>query len=409
MLTLRPEIPAYGGFALARLQGKVILIKGAIPGELVTAIVEKEEKDFSRATVVEILEPSPFRTQPHCKFFGRCGGCQLQFMTHEFQVQMKEEILKNNLKRIGKIEQSVADPIISEKPWNYRLRGQFKIHDNAAGFYMEKTRTVVDIDYCPLMSEKVNKLFINTKRMLTEMRSEEIHISAGETATVLLKISEGTMSGADERISDKLLQYGFEGVIIQKGKTSFKSWGQAFTILELDGIKYTVSPLSFFQANWPVNLKVLKEIIDMLDPLKDKRIIDLYSGAGNFILPLTQYASDVIAVEENPHAVKDGIRNLEMNNIQNCRFITSKAEEYNKLSDCDALILDPPRPGLTDRVCRNILTSKPKQLIYVSCNPSTFARDLKKLSTAYELSTVKMIDFFPQTYHIESVAVLNLR
>lgn len=409
MLTLRPEIPAYGGFALARIQGKVVLIKGAIPGELVTAVVEKEEKDFSRAKVVEIIEPSPFRTEPRCRFFGICGGCRLQFMAHEFQVNMKSHILRDNLKRIGKIELSVSGPVTSENPWNYRLRGQFKIQNNTAGFYMEKTRTIVDIDACPLMSENVNKLFTETKRTVTGMPSEEIHISAGKTSTVLLKIPEGAMSGADERTADKFLQHGFEGVVIQKGKNSFKSWGRAFTTLELDGIEYTVSPLSFFQANWEVNLKVLKEIKDMLAPLKDKRIIDLYSGAGNFSLPLAQHAGEVIAVEENPYAVKDGERNIEINDIHNCRFIKHKAEEYDKLQGCDVLILDPPRPGLTDRVCRNILASKPEQLIYVSCNPATFARDMKKLNKEYELQSVKMIDFFPQTYHIESVAVLDLR
>ncbi|MBI3592517.1 MAG: class I SAM-dependent RNA methyltransferase, partial [Nitrospirae bacterium] len=177
----------------------------------------------------------------------------------------------------------------------------------------------------------------------------------------------------------------------------------------LENLKYTISPMSFFQSHWKLNQAVVKFVKDNLQPLRGCRVLDLYSGAGNFSLPVAIDADEVIAVEENPHAIKDGKRNLEINNIRNCRFIRSSAENINIRGDIDILIVDPPRLGLTNRAIDKILAKTPERIAYISCNPATLGRDLKKFLTKYELESVRMIDFFPQTYHTESLTFLRLR
>jgi 23S rRNA (uracil1939-C5)-methyltransferase len=143
--------------------------------------------------------------------------------------------------------------------------------------------------------------------------------------------------------------------------------------------------------------------------LQGKKIIDLYSGAGNFALPLALDAKEVIAIEDSASAINDGKRNAKLNSINNCRFRKCEAEQLDEVGACDVLVLDPPRAGLTNRVINKILALEPERIVYISCNPSTFARDLKKLLVKYEAESLRLIDFFPQTYHIESVCFLRLR
>jgi 23S rRNA (uracil1939-C5)-methyltransferase len=167
-----------------------------------------------------------------------------------------------------------------------------------------------------------------------------------------------------------------------------------------------VSPEGFFQSNWKLNLSLVDIIKSSLQPLKDKKILDLYAGAGNFSLPLAKDAR-VIAVEENRAAIKDGTRNLKINKIRNCKFIRSSSENFQVKDHIDIVIIDPPRMGLTKKAMGNVLSVLPESIVYISCNPATFARDLKILLSKYEVESLRMIDFFPQTYHIETLAFLK--
>jgi 23S rRNA (uracil1939-C5)-methyltransferase len=396
---LKSLMPAYGGFSLARDE-KVIFIKGAVPGEVVEVRIEEKKKDYSIASVVGVLEPSEHRVEPQCRVFGICGGCQLQYVSHEKQLDMKNEILLDSLARIGGIE-AVPDAAFSAAQWNYRHRAQFKVsRSHEIGFFRESSREVVTFDSCPLMKGRINELLQKMKEGDLAHNLTEIHVALGDTPVVLLKGRD-----YDTAAFEKFIDIGISG-IAYNGAVSY---GGAYTGFDLNGMRYTVSPSTFFQSHWDLNRTVVDAVVERLAPLEGKRVLDLYAGAGNFSIPLAAHAEEVVAVEEDGQAADDGMRNLELNSIKNCRVVRSSAEKYKIQKKFDVIVLDPPRLGLASEVIRKILENPAREIVYISCNPSTLARDLKKLREKYELRSVAQIDFFPQTYHIESISFLRIR
>ena len=395
---IKAQSPVYGGYIIARDSG-VIFIKGAIPDEVVEVSISEKKRDYSIGTVTNIIEPSPYRINPPCPIFGTCGGCHFQFISYERQVSMKEEILLDSVSRIGKLEAPLS-PALTDRNYNYRYRGQFKIsYDGRIGFYKEGTRDVVSVEGCPLMINEINRIVRELgNRKLSGIN--EIHISYGDTANALIK-SKLTGESVEQLIGNA----GFSGIAFENGEST----GRDYIRLDLNGLQYTVTPWSFFQAHWELNRKVVELIVNELQPLENMRVLDLYAGAGNFSLPLAAYASKVAAVEENRHAADDGQRNVKLNNIKNCKFINSPAEKYRIHKKFDIVLLDPPRQGLHPDVARKILDSSPGKIVYISCNPATLARDLRKFSERYNVDSLRMIDFFPNTYHVEALAFMTLR
>ncbi len=410
-LILKIDSPAYGGLSLARHEGKIVMIEGfAIPGETVEVHREKEKKDYIAAAVAKIIEPSPYRIEPLCKYFGSCGACHLQYMTYEKQIQIKEVILRDCLRRLAKINIDLSESIINNNPWNYRYRGQFKISHGTIGFYRGKTREVISIDYCPLMIEGINIYLKKAEALLKGFDIGEIHISYGDGCIALVKIPAcNAKSRADQdKLGSMFLESGFSGLFVETANKKVSRYGKHYVTLYLETLKYTVSPMSFFQSNWRLNQVMVRFIKKNLQPLKGKKVLDLYSGAGNFSLLLAQEA-EAIAVEDNPYAVEDGKRNMTINNIKDCRFIHSSAENVRVMDNIYTVILDPPRPGLSNRITNKVLAAMPERIVYISCNPTTFARDLKRLLKKYDIESIRMVDFFPHTFHIESLAFLRLR
>jgi 23S rRNA (uracil1939-C5)-methyltransferase len=411
-LIVKVDHPAYGGFFIGRHEGKIVMISGAVlPGETVKVKVEEERRDYIKAAVREILEPSPFRIEPACKYFGTCGGCQLQHIPYEMQIRLKENILRDCLKRQAKTEPILSEPIIDSDPWNYRLRGQFKVSHGAIGFYREKTREIVDIDNCPLMTKDINEYLEKSRDILKDTDIKELHITTGEdSATALIKsdLVAKSLSGI-KQLASIFLNLGFSGLCIEARDKKILCFGEKYVTLNLFGNqRYTISPMTFFQSHWRLNNTVIEFIINCLQPLRNRKILDMYSGAGNFSIPLATDA-DVTGVEGNPYAIADGDRNLKINNIKNCRFIYSSAENFQIKEKFDIVVLDPPRAGITNSLMEMIFSLSPDKIVYVSCNPSTLSRDLKKLLNRYHLESLRLVDFFPQTFHIESIVYLSAR
>jgi 23S rRNA (uracil1939-C5)-methyltransferase len=396
MPLVKAEAPVYGGYIITRKDG-VIFIKGAIPGELVEVAIHERKRDYSVASVTDIIEPSSFRVTPRCRYFGACGGCQLQYISYEKQVSMKNEILLDCLERIGGLRIDLM-PALTGRDFHYRRRAQFKVSgDGRMGFYREGTREVVTIDECPLMVDEINGVIEKVGAFLRGS-IKEVHVTCGDSMIALVKGVD-----FDEALSEKLMGLGFSGVAFQDGSHSEKG----YVSLDLHGLAYTVGPWSFFQSNWELNARVVELIRSELQPLEGKRVLDLYAGAGNFSLLLSAEASEVVAVEENPHCIKDGQRNLTINKIRNLSFIRGRAETARLRGDFGIIILDPPRPGLTGGAMSRVLELAPRRIAYVSCNPSTLARDLKKLAERYDIESIRMIDLFPNTFHIEALVFLT--
>jgi len=395
-LIVRPSLPAYGGYTIARDE-KIILVKGAIPGELVEVHIDERKRDYMLGTVTQVVEPSEFRIEPKCPVFGICGGCHLQFIDYEKQVTMKEEVLVDSLTRLGRIEVQLS-PSLTDAQWHYRHRAQFKISkEGTIGFFRESSRDVVIFESCPLMIGPINELLQRIKENKLASGLKEIHLSIGDSAAALLR------GDADPERSEAFREIGLSSIAVN----DILIEGSGAVMFDLNGLKYSVSPWTFFQAHWSLNLKVAEFIAGLTAPLEGKKVLDLYAGAGNFSLPLAKYAEEVVLVEENPFAVEDGVRNLKLNGLKNCKFVKSSAEKYRLQKKFDVIILDPPRPGLTSEVVKKVLEALSDTIVYISCNPSTLARDLKKLKGTYDVQSVQMIDFFPNTFHIEAAALLK--
>jgi len=409
-ISLHIERFAYGGVSISRYNRKVVMLRGAVlPGEQVEAVIEKDRGDYFEASLTRVLEASSQRIAPDCKYFGVCGGCTYQHMPYDLQVRLKEEVLKDCLERIAKSDAALSEAMVSTDPWHYRIRAQFKVSGDGIGFHKKGTREVIAIDRCLLLTENINACIQNLGSLLNTTGIGEIHVTGKESLIVQVIAGKKAVSRQDaKRLGSDLIQHGFSGVTFVLGDQRPLNFGDTGVVLDLCGLAYTVSPLSFLQGNWQLNRNVVELIKYSLAPLEGIKILDLYAGAGNFSLPLAAEA-EVTAVEGNQYAVQDGRKNLEMNNIHSCRFVHEPAELFQIKDRFDVVLLDPPRPGIANKVMRNVLKAKPERIVYVSCNPATFARDLKKLLGVYDIESVRMIDFFPQTFHIESVALLRLR
>lgn len=300
-------------------------------------------------------------------------------------------------------------PSLRAQEFGYRHRGQFKVSQGGTvGFYREGTREVIPLEQCPVMAPEINGV-LQRLRNVDVRGVKEISVASGDTAVILVR---GSMT---DEVTQALLGGGLSGIAFENGD----SVGKDYIILDLNGLKYSVTPWSFFQSHWRLNRDVVDIVVGGLSPLEDKRVLDLYAGAGNFSLPLSLLAGEVVAVEESPHAVEDGRRNMMLNGIKNCTFINASVEKILvggkhqrgekpiREARYDSIVLDPPRAGLTSECLRRIMEIGSERIVYISCNPATLARDVKKMKEKYDLESIRMVDFFPNTYHIEALVLLR--
>ncbi|VAX31722.1 RNA methyltransferase, TrmA family [hydrothermal vent metagenome] len=397
-MRLEALIPLYGGYTLSRDDG-VIFIRGALPGEIVEADVVEKKKDYSVASVKEVIESSPDRIVPACPVFGICGGCHYQYIAGHRQVSMKEEVVLDCIERIGKTALSLDSSLISS-PWHYRKRAQFKVSaDGRIGFYRTLSHDVVEFEKCLLLSPEINTFLEKIKSVGVPSGVKEIHVQSGDILLAAVKGDRVDTGIAAERLRDA----GVSGISFENGTVD----GVEQICLDLNGYHYMVSPKSFFQVNWELNNKLLSVISSFVSSIRPEKVVDLYCGAGNFSIPLSPFAGEIVGVEENPFSCRDGRENIELNRIGNIRLVNKRVEDFDIGKGTDMIILDPPRAGLTKRVLRGITEASPSWLVYVSCNPSTFARDIERLKEHYVPDSVRVIDMFPQTYHIEVLGILK--
>jgi 23S rRNA (uracil1939-C5)-methyltransferase len=405
-ITITVDSPGHGGVCIGRLDGKVVMVAGAIPGETVEARPDSVKKDYMTATVTKVIEPSLDRVEPQCRYYGRCGGCQLQHVSYEGQVRIKEHVLSDSIRRIAKLDIELSPPLTGG-PFGYRSRGKFKVSHGRAGFFMAKSHHVVDVESCPLMSPELNGAFRLARPVIAKYSVRELLISSGGGILALAKVDMHAGKRLDE-LSGALLSAGFDGIQVDAGEEPLCR-GLTHNTFELNGLKYGVSAPSFFQSNWELNRRLVGFVCDALGPLGDARVADLYCGAGNFALPLAHIAKEVVGFEDNAAAVADGVRNAALNNIANCRFVHADANALSLHGPFDVVVADPPRTGLSEGALDALMNLAPGRLVYVSCDPATLARDLKKLNAVYDIESIRMVDFFPQTYHLEAAVFLRRR
>jgi len=420
----------YGGWGLGRYEEKVVLIPGVMPSEVVEIEVQKESTDYMIAKPLRILKASPQRMEPKCPHFLQCGGCDYQHIPYELQLFYKEEIFKEELKRIGKIAEEVVRPIVpSPFSFGWRIKLDLAIEMKESlhiGFYRRNTREVVPISTCPVAHPLAEELLLSFKEALERhlvlapsIRHLEIFVSPDEGKGFLIiyslihhkedhmrKLAEELINGSPN-LKDVLLKT--RALVFPHSLTGLGRTQSALRFFYED-IEFLLYPGVFMQSNLDQN----KNLISILkEKLKGEsgEVLELYAGMGNLSLPLAKFFSSWTAVEKNRLAVKNGNYNAQKNGIK-LTFINDEAirvlENWNKEGKkCDLLLLDPPRQGALEEL-KQALSLNPKRIVYISCNPSTLARDLRFLiDNGYTLEEAIPLDFFPQTFHIESVSFLK--
>lgn len=414
-MKLKIEKLIYGGYGLARTDEKVVFVKAGVPGDEVDVEIAEEKKSFDIAYINNILEPSKHRVDPQCEYFGKCGGCQWQNIDYQYQLKAKEQILKESIQKIAGINDFEIEPIVpSQNKYSYRNRVTLHIDTvngkHILGFKEEKSHKLVSIEQCTISSDNISNLVQKISKLITgydakKFPFEKIFISdIGKIPALSLSPKKNSSESEVNSLFYKLKEriQGIDISIDNKEEKNFE-----FKVL---GLKFISSPSVFAQGNSIINEQLIKTLIKWADLKKNENVMDLYCGYGNFSLNIARKVKQVLSIDNNKKAIKFAIKNAKLNSIRNCIFedwdVNKYLQRHKPKENQDLVILDPPRTGAKE-IIKSIINIKPKKILYVSCNPTTLARDLKELITAgYKLKKIQPFDMFPQTFHIESLSLL---
>lgn len=422
----------FQGSGLGHLpDGRVVFVPYTAPGDLAEAEVTEAREDFVRANLVRVLTPSPVRIDPPCRYYGNCGGCQWQHLEYASQLQWKREILQELLARVGKLPGvPVSAPVTPAGPWEYRARAQFKILARARlhiGFHQRETQRVVDIDRCPLLDSRLNDVL----RILRSMRDPALHTLFPRVREVWAAVGTGTgevvlslFARAQDRAAIRLLFHRIQaevptlqGVVLLDGDPRqhprfVDRHGHGAILEQVGDCRFRVDATAFFQVSGLAAGTLTRLVMEAAALTGSERVLDLYSGVGTFTVPLARLARQILGIEANAAAAADAVHNLRSNGCPEARIVQAQVEQVlptvAKEGPWDLVVLDPPRQGCSRRVLDAITGMKVPRVIYVSCDPSTLARDLGILvPSGYRCLALQPVDLFPQTFHLESVAVLE--
>jgi len=398
----------YGGEAMGRLDGgRTIFVPFGLPGERVRIRLAEEKRGFVRGEIVEILQAAPERITARCKHFGQCGGCHYQHVSYETQLTAKADILRDQLRRIGKIENPpVQETVASPNEWNYRNHIQFHLDNHGKpGFQASASNQVIPISECHLPESPINSFWPQLE-FEPDNGIDRVSIRKGISDELMLVLeSDSPETPALEIEADISAVHVFEDhVLVLAGN-------DAIMIQVLDR-EFRVSPTSFFQTNTGMAEKMVKHILDRL-PISQSTILDVYCGVGLFSAFIAPRCKQLIGIESSPSACDDFTVNLD--EFDNVELYEGLAEDIlpdleSRDANPDTVLVDPPRAGVEREALAAIVKSNPKTIVYVSCDPSTLARDAKRLiDSGYKLLDTTPFDLFPQTYHIESISFFEQR
>lgn len=377
------------GNGIAKIDGKTIFIKRAIPNELVNIKIIKEKKNFSNAIISNIIKPSNNRIKPICPYYDKCGGCDFLHTTNNEEQLFKEnkcsELLNNNY------------TFYNTKELNYRNKITLHVKNNKIGLYEEQSNKIIQINNCYLVDEKINKIinklqqyYLNKKCNLNE---------------IIIKSSQETLIYLKGNIDNNFLkEFDFIDNIILNNKTLK---GNNYITTNLCNYNFKISDKSFFQVNYQGLIEISKILENNLKNNHYKQALDLYSGTSVMGILISKYADKVISIEYNKSSTDDALINIKNNNINNIKVINGKVEDHiDNYLDSDLVIVDPPRSGLDKKTIDILKKINSNNIIYISCDMISLKRDLQLLDT-YKIKSIDLVNMFPKTYHVETVCLLS--
>lgn len=428
-MQIKIEKLVLGGWGLGRYKGKVVFVPYVLPGEVVEVALTQEKKDYAFAHLIEVISPSPNRQEPFCPYFTICGGCDYQHMPYSFQVEVKERLLQEEFARLPGI---VKPMFTSPAPLFYRNRIQLKVqregYEIKIGFYKRNTRELVGIDKCVLAEELINQTIPTLQEVLQrhivigdEIKTIEIFVSPDEGRGVIIfyTVVEVNKRHLQTMAEELMTALPFLKDVLYKHRAftfprslSEKGYTQSALLFKINDLRICCYPGVFFQVNTRQN-KVLAKTVAQLAALQGKEnVLELYAGMGNLSLLLSFHAKRIVGLESNSLAVKNANYNAQLNKtrafFKAVDVETGLKEFLTEDDDFDCLVVDPPRQGCIRALKQALNFIKPTKIIYVSCHLATLVRDVKYLlKSGYKLKTLQPIDMFPQTQHIEIVALMQ--
>jgi 23S rRNA (uracil1939-C5)-methyltransferase len=418
--TLEIESLAYGPHGIGRLENQVVMIPATVPGDKISARLTDSKPNYAVGEVVRLLEPSAFRQIPPCPYVDRCGGCPWQQVQYQAQLHSKQQSVADAVRRIGKLDDFELRPIIpSHEEYHYRrrIRLQSDTHKRL-GFYRPSSHQLVEIDACLIGAGAVNECLPAVSSWVQQIRSplEYVEIVAGDrpAEVVIVARSNGDFFADDESACRRLLdnEPRITGLVFA-GRDWRRAWGESrISIVTEEELRLLVEADVFTQVNSDGNRRILRELLAAGEFKNNERVLELYSGAGNFTLSVAKRALEVVAVEGHRPSVESGKRSAQLNELSNIRWLVSQVPAAVKSlakqrQNFAKIILDPPRAGAKG-IDSGLATLNSDKIFYVSCNPATLARDLAGLAKhGYKLRFVQPIDLFPHTFHVETLAVMS--
>lgn len=418
------------GRGVARVDGKVTFIDAALPGEQVEIRIWERKPRFDLADAVRILQPSSMRVAPACPHYERCGGCSLQHLDTRAQVAIKQRVLEDNLARIGRVQPEVILPAIHGPDWRYRQRARLSVRMVArkggvlVGFRERRTHYVVEMDSCEVLPRHISALIAPLRAVLSQTslaaRIPQVEIAVGEGVDVLvLRVLDPLTAGDIERLRDFARIHGVDLYLQPGGPATLQLLEPAnaralsYRLPEFD-LTLAFYPSDFTQVNHAVNQVLVRRAVALLDPQPGEQVADAFCGLGNFALALARRGAQVTGVEGSQELVERAGENARRNGLDgrarfwSANLYTHAKEALERLPRLDKMLLDPPRDGAAALVAA-LGVQAPRRLLYISCNPATLARDAGVLvaEKGYRFCAAGVVNMFPHTSHVESVALFE--
>ena len=398
-MKVRIEKLDHFGRGITFIDGKICFVEHALPNEIVELEIIKETKKYILGKAIDYLETSPDREIEKCKYFNICGGCNLEHYNYLKENEFKQAKVQELINKFAKIDIKVNDIIYDEEK-NYRNKLTLHGKDKKLGLYKKETNELIEISNCNLVDKRINDIISILQEIAKESNIEEVIIRVSNDSKKLMIKIKGEVSNIE-----KLKNIDID-VLIVNDKVYTNS-NQIIT--EIGSKKYYVSVESFFQVNKTLTTKLYNEVKKIVEEVKPNKVLDLYCGTGTIGIYVAEHTNEVIGVDYSSSNINDANKNKELNNSNNITFINDKVENVidSFESNIDLVIVDPPRAGLDLKTIEHLKRINPTIIIYVSCDPSTLARDLKELSTDYNFKYIQPFNMFPRTYHVENVVKLE--
>jgi 23S rRNA (uracil1939-C5)-methyltransferase len=416
--------------------GKVIFVEGALPGERVTYSSYRKKPSFEQAQVVDVLRESVIRTKPKCPFFGTCGGCSMQHLDVRAQIAVKQRVLEDNLQHLSKLRAETMFRPIHGPSWGYRYRARLTVRyvekkgGVLVGFHERKSSYVADMTSCEVLPPHVSAMLVPLRHLVAGLsirdRMPQIELAVGSDVTALvLRILE-PLTEADEALLRTFAdEHGVQFWLQPKGPDTVYPFYPldkelAYTLPEFN-IRMPFKPTDFTQVNHQINRVLVSRALSLLAPAKTDRVLDLFCGIGNFTLPLARVSREVVGIEGSEALTTRALENAKVNGVDShtsfaCRNLFEvTADDMRALGAFDKFLIDPPREGALAvvKALADIAQSGdgplPKRIVYVSCSPSTLARDAGLLvhEAGYRMKGAGVVNMFPHTSHVESIALFE--